>query len=107
MQQSHSGLHSFRPKYSLAEQRQTIVDVDRAWIKQRGLKGIFPFSFRESPANHPMTFNNRKLDFTLRLKPHSLHTVHNDTVAQSKKIIYRFNRFLRNNLRQKNVIYKT
>ena len=56
MQQSHSTLHT--PKYSLAEQRQAIVDVDRAWIKQRGLKGIFPFSFRESPANHPLTLSN-------------------------------------------------
>lgn len=85
MQQSHSGLHSFRPKYSLAEPRQAIVHVDRAWIKQTGLKGIFPFPFRESPANHHLTFNNKKLDFTLRLNPHSLHTVHNDTLPNRKK----------------------
>ena len=60
VQQSHySGLHSFRPKYSPTETRQVTVDVDRAWIKQKGLKGIFPFSFRESPINHHLTFNQK------------------------------------------------
>lgn len=65
MQQSHSGLDSFRSQYSLAEPRQATIDLDRAWIKQKGLKGIFPFSFRESPINHHLTFNHKYCIMTL------------------------------------------
>ena len=76
MQQSHWGLHIWRPQYSPAEPRPATVDKDRAWYKQKRISREFSLFLSEkvlSIITWPTPTGNAALWRDLHTRLHNLH----------------------------------